>query len=84
MKRLVPLVLVLSLAGLPVPAGSTPPQPEQPAGKLPGETVLRPKLVVSHPSLDLGIVQEGKDAVATFVIENAGDADLKILRAKPS
>ncbi len=83
MKRFAPVVLLLLLAGGPGLAGSTPPAPAT-EGKLPGETVLRPKLVVRQPALDIGIVAEGKDAVATFVIENAGDADLKILRAKPS
>ncbi len=84
MKRLAPAVLLLLLAGSPAVAGSTPPAPPAAKGKLPGQTVLRPKLVVRQPALDIGVVAEGQDAVATFTLENAGDADLKILRAKPS
>lgn len=43
-----------------------------------------PQAYVAQASLDLGTVKEGQDVKATFVIENRGLAELKILRAKPS
>ena len=43
-----------------------------------------PQAVVVQESIDFGTVKEGEDVKATFVIENRGQAELKILRAKPS
>jgi copper(I)-binding protein len=34
--------------------------------------------------VDLGEVKAGTEAVATFVLHNDGDRDVRILRAKPS
>lgn len=39
---------------------------------------------VEEPRLDLGDVKSGSEAVATFVFHNTGDADVRILKAKPS
>ena len=43
-----------------------------------------PQAAVVQENLDLGTVKEGEDVKATFVIENRGQAELRILRAKPS
>lgn len=43
-----------------------------------------PRLVVEQESLDIGVVEAGADAVATFVLRNDGERDLHILKAKPS
>ena len=42
------------------------------------KTGPQPKLVVKKPSLDLGEAKEGAVVDAVFVLENRGDADLKI------
>ncbi len=49
-----------------------------------GETAPRPRLVVDAMEQDLGTFEEGTEAVATFVVRNAGDAELAILFATPS
>ncbi|UCF66692.1 MAG: hypothetical protein JSV80_13005 [Acidobacteriota bacterium] len=43
-----------------------------------------PKLVVEQNALDLGTVAEGQEVVGTFVLKNEGQAELRIIRAKPS
>ena len=43
-----------------------------------------PQVHVPEESLELGTVREGADVKARFVIENRGQAELRILRAKPS
>ena len=58
------------------PAPGTPPPPTPAPGPLPA-------LVVESPQLALGNVKEGEDAVAVFMLRNAGDAELKILSARP-
>lgn len=47
------------------------------------ETSPAPKLVVETPEIDLGSVARGKVAEAVFQLRNEGDADLRILSAKP-
>lgn len=42
-----------------------------------------PKLVVEKPEIDLGSVVRGKVAEAVFELRNEGDAELRILSAKP-
>lgn len=83
LMRLVPLrpalaapALALALA-VPAPA----------AGNDPGSNTVqasaKPVLVVENANLDLGKVQEGVEAVAVFKLKNTGNAELKILSAKP-
>ncbi|MEE4272197.1 MAG: hypothetical protein V2I67_11010 [Thermoanaerobaculales bacterium] len=43
-----------------------------------------PLLTVEEPTIDLGEIKAGTDAVATFIFHNRGDVDVKIIRAKPS
>lgn len=43
-----------------------------------------PALTVEETRIDLGEIKSGSDAVATFVFHNAGEEDVKIIRAKPS
>jgi hypothetical protein len=40
-------------------------------------------LVVEPANLNLGDVQEGVDAVATYQLKNTGAVELKILSARP-
>ena len=58
------------------PAPGTPPAPTPAPGP-------QPALVVESPQLTLGDVKEGEDAVAVFKLRNTGDAELKILSARP-
>ena len=46
----------------------------------PSGTALR----VDETTVDAGEVFAGRQAIATFVIHNDGDRDIRILRAKPS
>ena len=39
---------------------------------------------VEEPKLDMGKVTAGTDVLGTFVFHNDSDADVKIIRAKPS
>jgi hypothetical protein len=55
--------------------------PGTPAAKVPSGP--HPVLVIDKPSLELGEVKEGTEGVATFQLKNTGDADLKILSARP-
>jgi hypothetical protein len=41
-------------------------------------------LRVDQTTIDVGEVFAGRQAIATFVIHNDGDRDIRILRAKPS
>jgi hypothetical protein len=41
-------------------------------------------LQVEQATIDLGDVTAGSEAVAVFRFHNAGDADVHIIRAKPS
>jgi len=43
-----------------------------------------PTFTVENPRIDVGEVNAGDEAVATFVFHNEGDVDVKILKAKPS
>lgn len=54
---------------------------EEPAGEDPA---AKKGFRVEEASLDLGVVTAGQDAVATYVFHNDTDADVRILRAKPS
>lgn len=45
---------------------------------------LKPLLTVEESRIDLGEIKAGTVAVGTFVFHNAGDIDVKIIRAKPS
>ncbi len=49
----------------------------------PVAAAARPTLAVEKQTLDLGKVQAGTDAVGTFKLKNSGNAELKILSAKP-
>jgi len=49
-----------------------------------GVPQVGPLLTVEEPTIDLGEIKAGSDAVATFVFHNKGDVDVRILRAKPS
>ena len=39
---------------------------------------------VEEARIDLGEIKAGSEAVATFGFHNKGDADVKIIKAKPS
>jgi hypothetical protein len=43
-----------------------------------------PVLRVEQETIDLGDITAGSEAVAVFRFHNAGDADVHIIRAKPS
>ena len=47
-------------------------------------TPPQPPFVIDSTSLDLGGVPEGEAVTAAFAIHNAGQAEPKILKAKPS
>lgn len=49
-----------------------------------GPALAGEALRVDETQLDLGKVKAGTDAVATFVLHNDGDQEVRILRAKPS
>jgi len=67
-----------SAATIATPAIAPAPAPAPP--RQPGP---RPLLVPESISLNLGEVKEGEDAVGTFKLRNTGDAELKILSARP-
>jgi len=48
------------------------------------EEAAAPTLRVEQTAIDLGDVTAGKENKAVFVFHNDGEADVKILRAKPS
>jgi hypothetical protein len=48
------------------------------------EAAPTPVLRVEQETIDLGDVTAGSEAVAVFRFHNAGDADVHIIRAKPS
>ena len=48
------------------------------------EEATSPTLRVEQTAIDLGNVTVGKENQAVFVFHNDGEADVKILRAKPS
>jgi hypothetical protein len=43
-----------------------------------------PTFSVENPSIDIGEIKAGSEAVATFVFRNDGPTDVKIIKAKPS
>jgi hypothetical protein len=49
----------------------------------PGTAVAAPHLEFDETTVDLGDVVRGQDANAVFTYRNTGDAELKILAAKP-
>lgn len=60
---------------------ATPVSPVPPATQAsPGQ---KPVFSVEKTALDLGMVKEGDEAVATFAVRNTGNATLRILRATP-
>jgi hypothetical protein len=76
------LVVILALAG-PVAAQ------EGSRGKAPGGgratqvSPAQPRLEVEQTSIDIGVVNEGDEAIGTFILRNTGEKELKILKAKP-
>jgi len=48
------------------------------------EAAPTPVFRVEQETIDLGDVTAGSEAVAVFRFHNAGDADVHIIRAKPS
>jgi hypothetical protein len=48
------------------------------------EAVPAPAFRVEQETIDLGDVVAGSEALAVFRFHNAGDADVHIVRAKPS
>lgn len=69
--------LLLSLPALAGPPTSAPALATRPA------TNAAPHLHFQATTIDLGNVVRGKDAIAVFTYENTGNAELKILSAKP-
>ena len=43
-----------------------------------------PLFAVDSEKIDLGVVPEGEEVTAEFVVQNKGEAELRILKAKPS
>ncbi|MDQ7005644.1 MAG: DUF1573 domain-containing protein [Acidobacteriota bacterium] len=43
-----------------------------------------PLFAVDSETIDLGVVPEGEEVTAEFVVQNKGQAELRILKAKPS
>ncbi len=43
-----------------------------------------PLFSVESEKIDLGVVPEGEEITAEFVVHNKGQAELRILKAKPS
>lgn len=68
-----------ALAGPPAP----PPSSVVVATDTVPEPAPQPALSIEKPSLDLGVVQEGEEVVATFVLRNTGPGELRILHAVP-
>jgi hypothetical protein len=63
--------------GHPPPAApAQPASPSEASGK-------QPKLVIDKDTVDVGDVVRGSMGVATFELKNTGDADLRILDARP-
>lgn len=83
LQRLVPFRPVLAVPALAFALAV----PAHAAGNDPGSNTIqapaKPVLVVENANLDLGKVQEGVEAVAVFKLKNTGNAELKILSAKP-
>ena len=46
--------------------------------------VVTPTFTVEQPTIDVGKIRAGESATAVFRFVNKGDADVRILRAKPS
>lgn len=70
------LLLVL-LLGLSCVAGQA--FGQEPAGA----AAIGPRLEVDATEIDLGQIDKGADAKATFTLRNTGDQTLEILKAKP-
>lgn len=66
---------------------TTPAKPAPPVNPVPPATQAssgqKPVFSVEKTALDLGMVKEGDEAVATFAVRNTGNATLRILRATP-
>lgn len=76
---LVPVAaLLVSLPALAGPPATPPALAAQPA-----TPKAAPHLHFESTTVDLGNVVRGKDATAVFTYENTGNAELKILSAKP-
>ncbi len=72
-------LLLATLPGL--AAEQAPPTPPPAAAPSPGEAA--PAVEFETVNLDLGRIPEGQDATGTFVVRNAGRAELKLLQVKP-
>lgn len=70
--------LAALLAGGAVVAAAAPSAPPAKAGP-----VTAPRAVVEKPEIDAGRVTRGKVLEAAFELRNDGDADLRVLSAKP-
>lgn len=67
--------------GRPTAPAVTPAPPAPPATAVPAGP--HGALLVENMNLHVGDVKEGDDAVGVFKLKNTGDAELKILSAKP-
>ena len=52
--------------------------------KAPGKPTAAPKIYTPTPKVDLGTIIQGEEASGKFIIENRGDAELKIDRVRAS
>jgi hypothetical protein len=68
------LLIALALAAVPPVASAGEQKEAAPSG---------PRIEVEAKEIDLGVINKGAVAEATFTIRNGGDQILKITRAKP-
>jgi len=73
--------MILALLGR-VPAWASDAATAAP-GATTSPTSPHPAIQIERRDLDVGTVREGAEVVGTFQIKNAGDAELRILSAKP-
>ena len=79
MTRTAALALLALMVAAPGLAQQADPQ-RVPRGQAPATT--GPSMHLEQTRIDLGRVPEGDQAEATFVVENRGTAELRILKAK--
>ena len=68
------LLTLLALCGAALPLVAEEPEGAAPSG---------PRIEVDATEIDLGVLDKGATAEATFTLRNGGDQTLKIIRAKP-
>jgi Protein of unknown function (DUF1573) len=80
-KRIVVLMVALTLAVAPFASAQTSKNGEAKASETKSEKA--PRLTILEPIKDFGVVAKGDKLDWSFVVKNTGDADLEIIAAKP-